>query len=85
MTTSRVRQQYEALPYPPRNPADEKQRLVRTVGDGVMPIGRMIVKVKPSAGGGNPQAIRADLGRAFDLLHDMGWAYLCNAPGDKVS
>jgi len=28
-----VKQQYEALPYPPRNPADENKRLVQTVGD----------------------------------------------------
>ncbi len=30
---SSVKQQYEALPYPPRNPEDEKVRLLRTVGD----------------------------------------------------
>ncbi|MGZ8197218.1 MAG: class I SAM-dependent methyltransferase, partial [Burkholderiales bacterium] len=33
MTPSLVKQQYEELPYPPRNPADENQRLLRTVGD----------------------------------------------------
>jgi SAM-dependent methyltransferase len=31
-----VRQQYEALPYPPRNPADEKKRLVQTIGDNLL-------------------------------------------------
>lgn len=33
MPNSAVKQQYEALPYPPRNPADEAHRLVRTAGD----------------------------------------------------
>ena len=28
-----VKQQYEELPYPPRNPEDEKNRLLRTIGD----------------------------------------------------
>lgn len=32
---SSVKQQYEALPYPPRNPEDEKNRLLRTVGDSL--------------------------------------------------
>lgn len=32
---SAVKQQYEALPYPPRNPDDEKSRLLRTVGDSL--------------------------------------------------
>jgi SAM-dependent methyltransferase len=32
---SSVKQQYEALPYPPRNPEDEKIRLLRTVGDSL--------------------------------------------------
>jgi SAM-dependent methyltransferase len=32
-TAARVRAQYEALPYPPRDPADEARRLVSTVGD----------------------------------------------------
>lgn len=32
---SSVKQQYEALPYPPRNPGDEKSRLLRTVGDSL--------------------------------------------------
>lgn len=32
---SSVKQQYEALPYPPRNPGDEKIRLLRTVGDSL--------------------------------------------------
>ncbi|MFZ1852291.1 MAG: class I SAM-dependent methyltransferase [Nitrosomonas sp.] len=32
---SSVKQQYEALPYPPRNPSDEKSRLLRTVGDSL--------------------------------------------------
>ncbi len=32
---SAVKQQYEALPYPPRNPGDEKSRLLRTVGDSL--------------------------------------------------
>ncbi len=35
MTTSRIKQQYESFPYPPRDPADERQRLVRTVGDDI--------------------------------------------------
>lgn len=36
MTDSdRVRSQYESLPYPPREPADERRRLVRTSLDGL--------------------------------------------------
>ncbi len=31
--TSRVRAQYESLPYPPRNPEDERHRLLSTYGD----------------------------------------------------
>ncbi|OUR90586.1 hypothetical protein A9Q81_19065 [Gammaproteobacteria bacterium 42_54_T18] len=30
-----VKQHYEALPYPPRNPNDEKNRLVKTTGDNL--------------------------------------------------
>ena len=36
MPNSAVKQQYEELPYPPRNPADEARRLVRTVGDDLV-------------------------------------------------
>lgn len=36
MSNSAVKQQYETLPYPPRNPADEAHRLVRTVGDDLV-------------------------------------------------
>ena len=32
-TSRRVQAQYESLPYPPRDPADEQRRLLRTVGD----------------------------------------------------
>jgi ubiquinone/menaquinone biosynthesis C-methylase UbiE len=32
---SSVKQQYEELPYPPRNPEDEKKRLLRTIGDSL--------------------------------------------------
>lgn len=32
---SSVRQQYEELPYPPRNPEDEKKRILRTIGDSL--------------------------------------------------
>jgi ubiquinone/menaquinone biosynthesis C-methylase UbiE len=32
---SSVKQQYEELPYPPRNPEDEKTRLLRTIGDSL--------------------------------------------------
>lgn len=28
-----VKEQYEALPYPPRNPADERERLIQRIGD----------------------------------------------------
>ena len=31
-----VKQQYEELPYPPRDPADEAKRLVHTVGDNLV-------------------------------------------------
>lgn len=30
-----VKQQYEELPYPPRNPEDETKRLLRTIGDSL--------------------------------------------------
>ncbi len=33
---SSVKQQYEELPYPPRNPEDEKHRLIRTIGDSLI-------------------------------------------------
>jgi hypothetical protein len=45
--------------------------------DGATPIAKMIGKVKLTTGG-NPQAVRAEIEKAFDLLHGMGWAYLCN-------
>jgi SAM-dependent methyltransferase len=32
---SSVKQQYEELPYPPRNPEDKKKRLLRTIGDSL--------------------------------------------------
>ena len=32
---SSVKQQYEELPYPPRNPEDERKRLLRTIGDSL--------------------------------------------------
>jgi 2-polyprenyl-3-methyl-5-hydroxy-6-metoxy-1,4-benzoquinol methylase len=31
-----VKQQYEALPYPPRDPGDEKNRLIETIGDNLV-------------------------------------------------
>lgn len=34
-TTERVRRQYEDYPYPARDPADEKKRLIRTMLDGL--------------------------------------------------
>lgn len=53
--------------------------------DGATPIGRMIGKVKLSAGSGNPQAIKAEIEKAFDLLHGMGWAYLGHASAVRGS
>ena len=31
-----VKAQYEALPYPPRDPADERRRLIHLVGDNLI-------------------------------------------------
>ncbi len=65
MTTSRVKQQYEAFPYPPRNPADERQRLLRTVGDDLAELNHYCFKGKQNfqdrfrclvAGGGTGDA-----------------------------
>lgn len=52
--------------------------------DGTTPIDKMINKVKIKTGSGNSQAIKAEIEKAFELLHSMGWAYLCNstAPGN---
>ncbi len=46
MTASLVKQQYEELPYPPRNPADETQRLMRTVGDDLTELSHYCFKGK---------------------------------------
>lgn len=35
-TLGAVQRHYEALPYPPREPADERRRLVRTTGDSLV-------------------------------------------------
>lgn len=43
---SSVKQQYEALPYPPRNPEDEKIRLLRTVGDTLSELNHYCFKGK---------------------------------------
>lgn len=65
LTTSLVKQQYEELPYPPRNPADEKQRLLRTVGDDLTELNHYCFKGKQNfqdhfrclvAGGGTGDA-----------------------------
>lgn len=65
ITTSLVKQQYEELPYPPRNPADERQRLVRTAGDDLSELNHYCFKGKQSfqdnfrclvAGGGTGDA-----------------------------
>ena len=62
---SLVRQQYEELPYPPRNPADEKQRLLRTVGDDLTELNHYCFKARQNfqdhfrclvAGGGTGDA-----------------------------
>ncbi|MGZ9067756.1 MAG: class I SAM-dependent methyltransferase, partial [Burkholderiales bacterium] len=45
--------------------------------DGATPLAKMIGKVKLTTGG-NPQAVRAEIEKAFELLHSVGWAYLCN-------
>ena len=64
-TTTLVKQQYEALPYPPRSPADETQRLVRTVGDDLAELNHYCFKARQSfrdhfrclvAGGGTGDA-----------------------------
>ncbi len=45
--------------------------------DGHTPIEKMIRKVKVKTGCGNLQIIQSEIEMAFDLLHSMGWAYLC--------
>lgn len=51
--------------------------------DGNTPIEKMISKVKIITGSGNSQTIKAEIEKAFELLHSMGWAYLCNGPASK--
>ena len=46
--TSIVRAQYEQLPYPPRNPADERHRLIPTVGDDLAELNHYCFKGKQS-------------------------------------
>ena len=51
--------------------------------DGNTPIEKMISKVKIMTGSGNSQTVKAEIEKAFELLHSMGWAYLCNGPASK--
>lgn len=65
-TASLVRAQYEQLPYPPRDPADEKHRLIPTVGDDLAELNHYCFKGKQTfrdhfrclvAGGGTGDAV----------------------------
>jgi SAM-dependent methyltransferase len=51
--------------------------------DGATPIEKMIAKVKTATGSGNSKAILAEIEKAFELMHGMGWAYLSCVPVSK--
>jgi SAM-dependent methyltransferase len=64
-------------------PGNAINKLLFKYFDGTTPIEKMISKVKIKTGNGNSQLIKAEIEKAFALLHSMGWAYLCNSPASK--
>lgn len=64
-------------------PGNAVNKMLFRYFDGNTPIEKIITKVKIKTGSGNSQAIKAEIKKAFELLHGMGWAYLCNDSTSK--